>query len=65
MLAYNHPVVGDPLYTIKRYKKKNDVLLNRLFLHATTLSFTDLTGNPVTTHADLPDELQVYLDKLT
>jgi len=65
MLAYNHPVVGDPLYTIKRYKKKSDTPLSRLFLHATTLSFTDLAGNPVTTHADLPEELQVYLDKLT
>ena len=65
MLAYNHPVVGDPLYAIKRYKKKSDEPLRRLFLHATTLSFMDLTGNPVTTHADLPEELQVYLDKLT
>ena len=65
MLAYNHPVVGDPLYTIKRYKKKSDLPLDRLFLHAKTLSFSDLSGARVSAAAPLPVELVGYMNNLT
>lgn len=39
--AIGHPVVGDPLYTIKRIKK---TAAPQLMLHAATLGFTDLNG---------------------
>ena len=65
MLAYNHPVVGDPLYTIKRYKKKSDLPLDRLFLHAKTLTFSDLSGARVSAVAPLPVELVGYMNNLT
>jgi len=39
--ALGHPVVGDPLYKIKRYKQQ---AVSRMLLHARRLGFRDLTG---------------------
>jgi 23S rRNA pseudouridine1911/1915/1917 synthase len=39
--ALGHPVVGDPLYQIKRYKKQ---AVTRMLLHARSLGFRDLEG---------------------
>lgn len=61
MFAYNHPVVGDTLYMHKRYIKKNDIAFNRLFLHATQLSFTTLIGEQVSYECPLPPELADFL----
>ena len=64
MLAYNHPVVGDTLYSNKKLLKKNDQELGRLFLHAQKLCFTDLAGKKQCFESKLPSELQNYLAKL-
>jgi 23S rRNA pseudouridine1911/1915/1917 synthase len=64
MLAYNHPVVGDPLYTQKKRKRTWDEKLGRLFLHCTKLGFTDLNGIPQEFESPLPPELQNFLTTL-
>lgn len=61
-MAYGHPIVGDNLYTIKRQAMK--IQLGRQFLHAETLTFTDLQGKTVTVQASMPKELQDYLSSL-
>ncbi len=65
MLAYNHPLVGDPLYKQKKRKSKWDEKLGRLFLHSTKLSFTDLDGNKQTFESSLPKELEEFIKQLT
>jgi 23S rRNA pseudouridine1911/1915/1917 synthase len=65
MFAYNHPVVGDPLYTQQRLNKKLDKEIGRLFLHAKTLAFTDLQDNRIETIAELPKELSSILETLS
>lgn len=64
MHAYNHPVVGDTLYTQKRFLRKKESGLDRLFLCATTFAFTDLSGERVETSIQLPDVLQEYFHSL-
>lgn len=60
--AIQHPIVGD----IKREKKvqKNKFKLNRIFLHATHLQFTDPHGSVVNYECGLPEELEKILKKL-
>lgn len=60
LYAYNYPVVGDSLYK----NKKNDNYdkgLKRLFLHASTLAFTDLAGEKQTVTQELPAVLKTFL----
>lgn len=64
MLAYNHPVVGDPLYFQKKQKRTWDNKLGRLFLHCTKLSFVDLSGQTQTFESPLPPELSDFLKLL-
>ena len=59
--AYNHPVVGDPLYFNKKLKRDTDKKFGRLFLHAGELSFTDLLGERKSFVAELPVELREIL----
>ncbi|MBI4426880.1 MAG: RNA pseudouridine synthase [Candidatus Magasanikbacteria bacterium] len=61
MFAYNHPVVGDNLYFNRKLVKKSESKLNRLFLHAAKLCFTDLAGERVCFESKLPEELEKYL----
>ncbi len=61
LLAYNHPVVGDPLYFQKKRKDMWDKKLGRLFLHCTTLGFNDLEKNNVQFKSTLPKELENFL----
>ncbi|TSC83948.1 MAG: Uncharacterized protein G01um101413_751 [Parcubacteria group bacterium Gr01-1014_13] len=63
-LAYNHPLVGDPLYFQKKQKRVWDKKLARLFLHSTKLSFTDLGGKKQTFESPLPPELTEFLKLL-
>ncbi len=63
-LAYNHPVVGDPLYFQKKQKKVWDERLGRLFLHSTKLGFVDLAGETQTFESPLPKELDEFLKLL-
>ncbi len=64
LLAYNHPIVGDPLYWQKKQKRNWDEKLGRLFLHSTKLGFTDLDGNRQTFESPLPKELDEFLTLL-
>ncbi len=65
LLAYNHPLVGDPLYFQKKRPRKWDKKLGRLFLHSTRLSFTDLDGQRQTFESPLPQELRDFLNQLS
>jgi 23S rRNA pseudouridine1911/1915/1917 synthase len=65
LLAYNHPVVGDPIYFQKKRKNVWDKKLGRLFLHATQLSFSDLEKQRQTFNSPLPQQLQEFLQTLT
>jgi len=64
LLAYNHPLVGDPLYFQKKRKDKWDKKLGRLFLHCTKLSFKDLNGETQTFQSPLPKNLAEFLTHL-
>ncbi len=65
MHAYNHPVVGDTLYEHKRNIKKNNIPLNRLFLHSSKLCFNTLADERACYECPLPQELVTYLEKLS
>jgi 23S rRNA pseudouridine1911/1915/1917 synthase len=64
LFAYNHPLVGDPLYFSKKQKRKYDDLLGRLFLHSAELSFIDLQKQEQTFKIDLPDRLKKFLNEI-
>jgi len=64
LLAYNHPLVGDPLYKQTKRPTKWDDKCGRLFLHSTKLSFTDLKGKRQTFESALPKELEEFLKLL-
>lgn len=64
MFAYNHPVVGDPLYIQKKRSRTWDERAGRLFLHCTKLSFKDMDGLPQEFESVLPDELTQFLGTL-
>ncbi len=64
-LAYNHPVVGDPLYFQKKRKRRWDDELGRLFLHSAKLGFIDLNGETQHFTSPLPTALQTFLQKLS
>lgn len=61
--AMGHPIIGDPLYAKVKHLGKLPKL-ERLFLHATKLKFTDLQNNPITINCSLPKELTTYLRQL-
>lgn len=65
MLAFGHPVVGDPLYINRKVLHDRDKILDRLFLHAKKLCFADFDGKKVCYEATLPAELVEFLDLLT
>lgn len=58
------PIAGDPLYG---YKKPNNYNKEpgRLFLHAYKLQFISPDGKSLTIEADLPEELQNFLEDLS
>ncbi|MBU1037252.1 RluA family pseudouridine synthase [Patescibacteria group bacterium] len=60
--AYGHPLVGDHLYYNK--KIKDNLKLNRIFLHAHLLGFYDLQSNWLEFKTDLPSDLTNILTKL-
>lgn len=65
LLAYNHPLVGDPLYNQKKRQSKWDALCGRLFLHSTKLGFTDLNGAKQIFENPLPKKLATFLKTLS
>jgi 23S rRNA pseudouridine1911/1915/1917 synthase len=65
MLAYDHPVVGDPLYKKRVMNKIRPIELDRLFLHAAKLTITLPSGETKTFEAPLPEDLETLLTKLS
>ncbi|MCX6781675.1 MAG: RluA family pseudouridine synthase [Candidatus Magasanikbacteria bacterium] len=61
MLAYNRPVVGDPLYFQKKQKRVWDEKCGRLFLHSAKLGFKNLVGDEVEYKSPMPDKLSNFL----
>ncbi|MBI4261936.1 RluA family pseudouridine synthase [Candidatus Uhrbacteria bacterium] len=59
--ALGHPIVGDPLY---QPKEKRKPIIDRVFLHATQLSFQDLHGTRQTYTSPIPKQLQQILDTI-
>ena len=61
-----HPLAGDEKYGDQAFNRSmKDLGLQRLFLHASSLSFTlPETGESFTVSAPLPGELQAVLDRL-
>ena len=55
------PIVGDALYATGKARPPG---LDRMFLHATTLSFTAPDGKALVLEADLPPELEKVLESL-
>lgn len=63
--AYGHPLVGDMLYCTSKTKVKNKKIdLNRVFLVADHLEFTDLNGEKKVFSLELPNVLQTKLKEL-
>ncbi len=60
--AYGLPIVGDPLYKPKKLKKT--ISLDRIFLHATSLAFFDLTNKWQKYKSPLPFELENILKQI-
>ena len=61
LLAYNHPVVADPLYFQKKRKDRWDKVCGRLFLHCTRLAFIDKNGERQEFNSPLPKKLSDFL----
>ncbi len=60
--AVGHPLVGDPLYKIRRLKIEK-MPIPRIFLHAERLSFDDLAGKRREYRAPLAPDLEQYLSR--
>lgn len=62
MQYLNHPIFGDPLYAGRKTSRKDRKYLNRHFLHAANIAFTNpQDGKRVTVDAPLPQELVDFL----
>lgn len=55
--ALGHPIVGDTVYTTKPFRHKQQPI-DRPFLHAAKLTFTDLKGDTLTFESPLPETLR-------
>jgi 23S rRNA pseudouridine955/2504/2580 synthase/23S rRNA pseudouridine1911/1915/1917 synthase len=78
MKETGHPILCDPLYgdgkpffvsSLKKNYKHSEFeeekpILNRLALHATMLSFTDMHGNHITLEAEMPKDLRALINQL-
>lgn len=63
--ALGNPIVGDPIYRLDKYHKDSlGKTAPRIFLHATELSFTDMSGARVTYTSTLPPILAEILKKV-
>jgi len=60
--AVGHPLVGDPLYKVRRLKIEK-LPIPRVFLHAERLGFDDLQGKRREYRAPLAPDLEQYLSR--
>lgn len=63
LASVNHPVVGDEVYGFK--KREFPFELNRQFLHAYSLEFNIEDGHRIKIEAELPEELERIIDRLS
>lgn len=63
MKSIGHPLVGDDLYAGTKHETPS-LRNTRLFLHAATLGFKDLSGSWHEYHSALPPELETIVDTL-
>jgi 23S rRNA pseudouridine1911/1915/1917 synthase len=62
----NHPIFSDMLYAGRKTSRKDRQLLERVFLHAAGISFSQpTTGKALAVECPLPPELQKTLDAFT
>lgn len=61
--AFNHPLVGDNLYFNKQFSNIK-IELNRIFLHAEKITFTDLDNQIKNYSATIPTTLKKIIDNL-
>lgn len=61
-----YPIFSDELYAGRKVARSDRKHLNRIFLHAQKISFKDPeTGKTIVVEANLPEELNRLLEKLT
>ncbi len=59
------PILGDSRYgNTAENRRAREIGLHRLFLHAQSIGFPDARGNELHVSAPLPDELQLFIDRL-
>ncbi|MDD4476647.1 MAG: RluA family pseudouridine synthase [Patescibacteria group bacterium] len=58
LFALGHPLVGDTLYQIKKYKK---IPVERLMLHSSRITFIDINGEEKTFSSQTPEIFLNYL----
>ncbi|MFH1535270.1 MAG: RluA family pseudouridine synthase [Patescibacteria group bacterium] len=63
LLSKGNPIVGDAIYYLK--KAKNNREIDRIFLHAHSIQFTDMNDNLLKFRADIPKKLKQFLTQLT
>lgn len=62
---FNHPIFGDSLYAGRKTARDDRKFLERVFLHAKTISFYHpKSGQKVEFSSPLPPQLQNFLDSL-
>jgi len=57
--AIGHPIVGDPLYKLRKLKIKNEP--SRILLHARTLGFYDLKNKWLEFNSPMPAEFKKFI----
>lgn len=62
--AIDHPIVGDKLYAKRNMKNIRPLDINRIFLHAESLSLNTMDGSRQTFKVPLPDNLKSILTDL-
>jgi 23S rRNA pseudouridine1911/1915/1917 synthase len=62
LTAYGHHIVGDKLYLNRKLKSKKE--LNRIFLHAGHLAFTDPDNKKYEFKSPLPEKLADFMETL-
>lgn len=61
----NHPIFADPLYAGRKIGRSDRKFLNRLFLHASKITFNHPTSSEkLTFESPLPEDLQNFLSRL-
>ncbi|MDP2918222.1 MAG: RluA family pseudouridine synthase [bacterium] len=60
--ALGHPIVGDTIYRLKRQSREPEA--PRLMLHATKLSFSDLSDTEQTFESPLPKKFAEFIEQL-